>query len=393
MNRATYLNQLIIDKSVAEKLSFNPYYPIFQSGLGDPIIVNGKELVNLASNNYLGIAGSERVKTAVIEGVRRYGVCMCGTPIATGYVDAFSRVEGRLAEFVGLEATTLFPSCYQANVGIFSTLAKKEDVILFDHYAHASLITGVRSVGCRVLPYRHNDTRHLEKLLQELSGYRQVFLVTESVFSTEGSIAPFDEIVRLCEEYDVLPVIDDSHGIGVIGDNGRGILEKKRIRNYQGIYTASLGKALANFGGMVGGDKSLIEYLRYACSSLIYSTALPPSILLGIEKALDIVEAEFPVLGARMWRYKDLISSRLRELGFSIIEGQAPITSVACGGLAETIRFAKELYSRHILSTPFVPPSVPPNMGRVRLIAGADLQESSVQQALEAFAGMAEVGL
>jgi glycine C-acetyltransferase len=152
-----------------------------------------------------------------------------------------------------------------------------------------------------------------------------------------------------------------------------------------------LGKALANFGGMVAGRWSLIEYLRYACSSLIYSTALPPSILLGIEKALDIVETEFPVISERMWKYKNLIFSGLQKLGFSVVESEAPITSVACGGLADTIGFAKELYAHKILSTPFVPPSVPPNMGRVRLIAGADLRESSVQRALGAFADMAAV--
>jgi 7-keto-8-aminopelargonate synthetase-like enzyme len=389
MRKTRYLAQLMIDKSVAEALSFNPYYPIFTSGLGDPITVNGDQLINLASNNYLGIAGSQRVKKAMIDGVAKYGASMCGTPIATGYVDTFSRVEGRLARFVGLEASTLFPSCYQANMGIFSVVAKKEDAILFDHYAHSSLVTGVRAAGCKALAFLHNDTRHLEKLLQTVSECRQTFVVTESVFSTEGSIAPFHEIVRLCSEYDAIPVVDDSHGLGVLGKNGRGILEEQNVQDYQGIYTASLGKAIANFGGMVAGSTGLIDYLRYSCSSLIYSTALPPSILLGIEKALDIVETEFPALAVRMWRYKNLISSRLQELGFSVVKGEAPITSVACGGLADTIRFARELYSQRILATPFVPPSVPPGMGRVRLIAGADLRESSVERALDGFARMA----
>jgi 7-keto-8-aminopelargonate synthetase-like enzyme len=391
MSTDRYFDQLSIDKSVAERLNFNPYYPRFLSGLGDPIIVNGEKFIDLASNNYLGIAGSDKVKKAMIEGVTRYGASMCGTPIATGSVDAFSRVEARLAKFVGLEASTLFPSCYQANVGIFSAIAKREDVILFDHYAHASLIHGIRSAGCRVLPFLHNDVPHLEKLLHDVSGHGQAFVVTESVFSTEGSVAPFEEIVGVCQDHDAVPVVDDSHGIGVLGRNGRGILEEKGIEGYQGIYTASLGKALANFGGMVAGRGSFIEYLRYACPGLIYSTALPPSILLGIEKALDIVETDFPVLGARMWRYRNMISSRLRELGFHVVESQAPITSVACGGLDDTIGFAKELYARKILSTPFVPPSVPRDGGRVRLIAGAGLQESSVQRALEAFAEMAAV--
>ncbi|KPJ89445.1 MAG: aminotransferase [Spirochaetes bacterium DG_61] len=385
MNREKYYNELIIDKSLADKLNFNPYYPILHSGLSDPLIVNGQEFINLASNNYLGIACDKRIKKAMIKGVERYGASMCGTPIATGYVDIFKKVEERLSKFVGLDDSTIFPSCYQANMGIFSVLLKKEDAIIVDHYAHNSLVSGILSVGCKIAPFLHNNMSHLKKLLEGRSNYRQVFIVTESVFSTEGSIAPFDEIVSLCDEYDAIPVIDDSHGIGVIGNQGRGILDEKNIENFQGIYTASLGKALAGIGGMVGGKKSLVDYLRYACSSLIYSTALPPSNLLGLDKTIDIIEEEFSVISKRMWRYKNLISTCLKDLQFRLAEGEAPITSVMCGSLEDTIRFSMKLYEHTILSTPFVPPSVPQNRGCVRLIAGANLKEQSIQSALKAF--------
>ena len=351
--------------------------------------VNGQEFINLASNNYLGLAGSKEVATAIVNGVMKYGASMCGTPIATGSVDVFTRLEARLAGFVGLEDSTIFPSCYQANAGIFSTVAGREDVILFDHSAHASLLSGIRAAGCKALAFRHNDLGHLEGLLRHLPGFRRVFVVTESVFSTEGSIAPFKEIVRLCGEHDAIPVVDDSHGIGVLGKSGRGILEEQGIEGFPGIYTASLGKAIGNFGGMVAGSRHLLDYVRYTCASLIYSTALPPAILLGIEKSIDIVEAEFPSRAERMWRYKRLICARLEELGFSVLAGEAPITSVACGSLEATLRLARELYVRKILATPFVPPSVPPGKGRVRFIAAADLRESTIQSALDALAGVA----
>jgi glycine C-acetyltransferase len=385
MNRENYFEELTIDKSVADKLHFNPYYPTLYSGLSDPLIVNGQEFINLASNNYLGIACDQRIKNAMIHGVERYGASMCGTPIATGYVDIFKKVEERLPKFVGLDDATIFPSCYQANMGIFTVLLKKEDAIIIDHYAHNSLISGILPVGCKIAPFLHNNMKHLKKMLELRSHYRQVFVVTESVFSTEGSIAPFDEIVSLCDEYDAIPVIDDSHGIGVIGNHGRGILDEKNVENFNDIYTASLGKALAGMGGMVGGNKSVVDYLRYACSSLIYSTALPPTNLLGLNKTIDIIEEEFSDISQKMWRYKYLISTCLKDLQFRLAEGEAPITSVMCGSLEDTIRFSMKLFEHKILSTPFVPPSVPQNRGCVRLIAGANLKEQSIQNALSAF--------
>lgn len=389
MESTNFYKRFVVDKSIAEKLNFNPYYCRITSGIDGTVEINGKEFVDLASNNYLGLAGDERVKNAMIEAVKKYGASMCGTPIATGYVEIFKNLEDKLSEFVGLESTTIFPSCYQANCGLFSKIAGKEDLIIVDHYVHASLIEGIKTAGCKIKPFLHNNVNHLKKLLEKSTGYRQVFVVTESVFSTEGSIAPFDEIVGLCTRYDALPIIDDSHGIGVIGKTGRGILEEKGIKDFQGIYTASLGKAVANTGGMISGKKEIIEYLRYSCSSLIYSTALPPAILGGIEKVIEIIESEFDSISRRIWRYKTLISERLIKCGFQLENGQAPITSIFCGSFEDTIKMAKRLYEHNILSTPFVPPSVPQNKGRVRLIAGADLKERDIEKALEAFAAIA----
>ncbi|MBI4706742.1 MAG: pyridoxal phosphate-dependent aminotransferase family protein [Candidatus Omnitrophica bacterium] len=379
----SFYNQLHIDKGAIER--FNPYYCNLESSLTDPIIINGQEFINLASNNYLGLASDERVKEAMINAIKRYGASMCGTPIATGYVDILKKVEERLSKFIGLEDTAIFPSCYQANLGLFSSIVNDKDLIIVDHYAHASLIQGIRLTGCKVKPFLHNDTAHLEKVLQKSSDYQNIFVVTESVFSTEGSLAPFEKIVNLCENYHAIAVVDDSHGIGVIGKSGRGILEEKGIVDFQGIYTASLGKALANSGGIISGKKELIEFLRYSCSSLIYSTALPPAVIGGIDKVLDIIEEDFESIAARMWRYKRLISECLQGCGLKLAEGTAPITSIIGGSLENTIAIAEILFENHILPTPFVPPSVPPNQGKVRLIAGADLKETTMEKVLGIF--------
>lgn len=383
MGLERFYNRLYIDKGVAERLGFNPYYCSIESALKDPITINGEEYINLASNNYLGLAADERVIEKVIEAVKQYGVSMCGTPIATGYIDMFKRLEKRLSDFLNLEDTIIFPSGYQANSGLFFPIADK-DLIIVDHFAHASLIQGVKLPGCKIKPFLHNNVAHLEKLLKNSYGYRHIFVVTESVFSTEGSIAPFDEIVKLCEIYKAIPVVDDSHGIGVIGKSGKGILEEKNIKNFQGIYTASLGKALANTGGIISGKKELIEFLRYSCSSLIYSTALPPAMLAGVEEVINIIEKEFESISKRMWLYKNLIKNSLSECNFDFVRSEAPINSIKGGTLENTISIAKDLFENKILSTPFVPPSVPLNQGKIRLIAGANLKETTIEKVLQA---------
>jgi glycine C-acetyltransferase len=390
MRRADFYSGLNIDLSLAHKYDFNPYYCSIESSLSDPLIIDGQEFINLASNNYLGLAADKRVAQAIARAAEKYGASMCGTPIATGSMVILKRLEQRLARFVGLQDSIIFPSGYQANCALFLSLAQADDLIIIDHYAHASLVQGVRLAGCKVKPFLHNNVIHLKKILEKTSEYKRVFVVTESVFSTEGSIAPFDEIVNLCTEFNVLPVIDDSHGIGVIGRSGRGILEEKNIENFDGIYTASLGKALANSGGIISGKKGLIEYLKYSCPGFIYSTALPPPVLAGIEAVLDIIDKEFPILSEKMWRYKQMISECLIDSGFNLTEGQAPITSILIKDLEDCARIAKKIHANNILATPFVPPSVPPNENKIRLIAGANLSDSTINKALDIFRKIAK---
>lgn len=372
-----------LDIRLAEQTGFNPYYREIQSGLSDPVLVDGKNFINLASNNYLGLAADERVKEAAIEAIEKYGVSLCGTPIATGYIDLFKILEEKLASFIGLESSIIFPSCYQANNGLFAAVAGKEDLIVVDHYAHSSLVQGARAAGCRIRPFLHNNLDHLSGVLEKSAKYRQIFIVTESVFSTDGSIAPLKEIIDLSAKYHAIPVVDDSHGIGTIGKRGRGILEECGITDFQGIYTASLGKALANMGGIISGKKELIDYLRYYCPHLVYSTAVPPAVLGGVSKVLDIIEEDFEKISFKMRKYKSLLTQCLVTAGFKLAEGKAPITSICTGRDEDTVILAKRFYEHQVLTTPFIFPSVPANEGKVRLIAGANLGEETINQVLE----------
>jgi 7-keto-8-aminopelargonate synthetase-like enzyme len=283
---------------------------------------------------------------------------------------------------VGLPAAALFPSCFQANVSVLSSIATKKDLILIDHYAHASLAQGAKCAGCKVRPFLHNNLEHLEAQLRSVNGFERKFIVTESVFSTEGSLAPVAEIVELSRRYGAVPVVDDSHGIGVLGLSGRGILEHTGSIDFPGIYTASLGKALANSGGVVAGPTAFIEALRYSCPGLIYSTALTPPTVAGVQAALEIVAAEFDRLSTLMWQNHRLLMSALLRQGYAATSGFAPIAVISGGATVSTLELARQFFARGILCTPFVPPSVPDSMGVLRMILGAKLSRPAVQDLL-----------
>lgn len=374
-----------LNDDIVKTTGFNPYYHRLQSGLNDTLTIDGEDYIDLASNNYLGIANSERIKEAVIRATEKYGVSLCATPIASGYSDLYEKVSEQLSEFIGLESTLIYPSCYQANNGLFSVIAGKDDVIIIDQYAHSSLVQGAKIVGCKLRPFLHNNMDSLERNLKNSIDHRQILVVTESVFSTEGGIAPLKSINELCEKYNALPIVDDSHGIGVIGGNGSGILEYEGITDYQGVYTASLGKSIGNLGGIVSGKKNIIEYIQYHSPHLIYSTALPPLILAGIEEVINIIRDEFDTLSAVMWKNYNALRHALIESGYNLTNAKAPINSIITGEPEDTFLFARKLYENKILTTPFIYPSVPRSKGVIRLIAGANLKDSTMNEAIEIF--------
>lgn len=360
---------LSADMEIIKKIGFNPYYGTEHNGF-----------IDMSSNDYLGLRNHPLAITEAKKALDKYGLSMCGTPIACGYSKLFAAAEMRLSEFVMLEAAIIFPSCYQANNGIFSALCNENDLIIFDKYSHSSLIQGIFSCKAKKNPFKHNDMEHLETILaRNCDKSNKIYVVTESVFSTEGSIAPFDRIVELCNKYGSTPVVDDSHGVGVIGKNGRGVLEHFNLRDFRGIYTASLGKALANSGGMVGGKFNTIEYLRYYCSHLIYSTAITPPTLGGLNGILDVYESEFSERLQKLWDYK----KRISVCNDMFMKSQAPINSLFCGEREKTVKIAKTLFENKILSTPFVEPSVPKDKCVVRLIANAGLTNEQVDKTCE----------
>lgn len=372
-----------VDINAAAEFQFNPYFRQLESSLANPVRVEGKVMYNLAANNYLGLAQRKEIKEQQKKAIDIYGASLCGTPIATGTTDLAKKTEERLSKFAGLESGIIFPSCYQANMSIFSCITGNNTVIIFDHYCHASLIQGIQKTSAKIKPFLHNNTQHLEKTLAHSQDFEQIIVVTESVFSTEGSCAPFYEIVQLCDKYDAIPIVDDSHGIGVLGPKGKGVLRHFQIKNYKGIYTASLGKAMANSGGYVGGPKELIDYLKYNAGAYIYSTALPPSLYAGTLEALRILEGEGDALLAQLKNNTARLRKVLDEKGLPLVPAEASIVSIDAGSLKNAARIGKALFKAGLFVTLFIPPSVPNNKSKIRLIAGADIHDEMMDTIIQ----------
>jgi 7-keto-8-aminopelargonate synthetase-like enzyme len=373
------------EDKLVKKINFNPYYQKIESGASLQVTIGNKQYLNLASNNYLALAQNPEITNAMKTALDKYGASMCGTPVACGNADIYEQSASYISSFLGLEDTILYPSCYQANIAVISALVKPNDVVFVDRFAHSSLVEGIRSSGCKIKPYKHNDVSHLKKLIEASTSYKNKFVVTESVFSTEGSIAPFDDIYRLALEKDVIPIIDDSHGIGVIGKTGKGILEEKDIDNFEGIYTASTGKALGINGGFVSSNFQIIEYLRYSAPAHLYSTALAPVLIAGILKSLQIVKNSGKYLVGKLSKNKNYLYNNLLKEGFNLTDSEASICSLITGSNEKTFKITKELFKRNILTTPFIYPSVSKNKGVIRMIPRVDMNNERIDYIVISF--------
>lgn len=378
------LSDLRVDKTDVERAGFNPYYRKVESGLGRKVIIEGKELIDLGSNDYLGIANSNALKKVASEALEKYGVSMCGTPIVIGQTDINRDLEKRLAEFLGTEDALIFPSGYQANIGVFQTLAKKEDIIIADKFVHSSLHSGIALSKAKTRLFNHNDISDLENLLKKSHEFNNKFVVVEGLYSTEGDITPLNKVLELSQEYNAFVVLDDAHGIGVLGSKGKGTTEYFDCLGKVDLITGSLGKAVGCFGGFIATNSEVADVLRYKNGSLIYSTALPPYISAASLKSLEIIERSNK-------RRKQIMSNKqklydaLNKQGYILTPSSTPLFSVITGTNYETAKLSRKLYENGVYGTAFLVPSVPEGRALIRLIPNANLTEDDLNKTISAF--------
>jgi len=346
--------------------------------------IDGKTVVNLSSNNYLGLAQDQRVKTAAKAAIDCYGCGSCSArSIMTTKVHA--ELEDALARFKRTDSSIVFNTGFSANVGALQTLLSEHDLIFSDSLNHGSIIDGCRLSGARTVVYPHKDVQALEALLQEQRTENVRLIVTDGVFSMDGDVAPLPEIARLAKSYGCVLMVDDAHGTGVMGTGGRGTVDFFDLRNQVQVQMGTLSKAFGSVGGYIAGDRDMVELIRNQARPYLLSTALPPGDMAAAITSLRILEQE-PMLLQRLWENTSYFRDGLAQLGFDTGESVTPIIPVHVGEEKKANSFADSLFSHGVYALSIAYPLVQAGKARIRTIVTATHDKADLDTALDAFA-------
>ncbi|MFQ5678134.1 MAG: glycine C-acetyltransferase [Gemmatimonadota bacterium] len=342
------------------------------------------EVVNLCSNNYLGLCDEPDVMSAVREGVDRYGAGTSSVRFICGTFDIHRQLEDRIADFLEMPASLTYTSCWNANEGLFAPLLSEEDAIISDELNHASIIDGIRLCKARRRIYRHMDMDSLEDALKESGNARHRFVITDGIFSMEGEIAPLVEIRHLCDRYDAVMAIDDSHATGVLGETGRGTPEHFGIHGEVDVVTSTLGKALGGMaGGFTAGSREVVEYLVQRSRTQLFTNAIPPHSACGALAAIDHLESH-PERVAKLRENTAYFREQLARLGYRPIEGETPIVPVVVGETATAISLSTQLLEEGAFVIGFGYPVVPKGQARIRCQVSAGHDREHLDRTLDA---------
>src|SRR5580698_5937278 len=344
---------------------------------------DGKEVINLASNNYLGLANHPKLVEAAVEAARRYGAGSGAVRTISGTMKLHLDLERRIAEFKNVEACVVFQSGFAANAGTVSAILGPEDHIISDELNHASIIDGCRLSKAKIHVFRHRDAAHAEEKLQALAGIAgHKLLITDGVFSMDGDIGALPQLTELAERYGAIMMVDDAHASGVLGRNGRGTVDHFNLHGRVAIQVGTLSKAVGVLGGYVCGSRDLIDYLYHRARPFLFSTSHPPAVAAACLAAFDILEQE-PERIEKLWSNTRFFQAGLRANGFSIGASETPITPIMIGEAAMAHRFSKAIFDAGVFATGIGFPTVPEGKARVRTIVTSAHSEDVLQRAIE----------
>ena len=351
---------------------------------GPTLMVDGREVLNLCSNNYLGLANHPALREAAKAAIDRYGCGSVASRLISGNMTLHEALEEKIAALKGTEAALVFNSGFQANVGIIPALVGEGDAIFSDALNHASIIDGCRLSRAKAVIYPHCDVNRLEDELKKAPAGGRKLIVTETLFSMDGDEAPLDRIVDLAERYRAMMMVDEAHATGIFGPNGAGVVAKLGLTERVFLQMGTLGKALGGFGAYVAGSRALRELLINRCRSFIFTTSLPPPVLATAIAAIDLLYKE-PQRRLTLWHNCRALKEGLKRLGFSLGESQSQILPVLIGAAQKCMAFSERLLEEGVFAQGIRPPTVPPGTSRLRVTLMATHTHEHLHRALKAF--------
>jgi len=360
--------------------------PVNEGPCDAEIILNGKKVINLSSNNYLGFANHPRLKKAAIKAIETYGVGAGAVRTIVGNMDIHEKLDETIAKFKKEEAALVFQSGFNVNAGVIQAITTDKDIIISDQLNHASIIDGTRLSKASRAVYKHSDMNDLERVLKESQGkYEQMLVITDGVFSMDGDIAKLPEIVKLAKKYGALTYVDDAHGSGVLGERGRGTVDHFHLHGQVDFIVGTLSKAIGVVGGYVAGSMEMRDWLLHRGRPLLFSTAMMPGAAAAIIEAFHMLETSSEYTD-RLWENARYFKNKLEKLGFDIGHSETPITPVMIGNEALTMEFSKQLLYNGVYVSGIVFPTVPKNTGRIRCMVSALHTKEQLDHAVEIMA-------
>jgi len=363
---------------------------LVQGSQGSCVSISGKKVILLCSNNYLGLANHPSIKKAANKAIKEFGCGSGASRLISGTMKLHSELEKKIALFKNTNSALVFNSGYHANIGTLSALMKKRDIVFCDELNHASIIDGCRLSGAEIAIYPHKDMGALERHLKKSKGYKKRLIVTDSVFSMDGDIAPLPDIVFLAKKYSALTMVDDAHATGVFGKNGKGITEHFNLSsNEVDIQMGTFGKALGSFGAYIAGNNELIDYLINRARSFIYTTALPPAVPAASLAAIEMIQSK-PDLRKKLWKNVDYFKKGLKKRGFENINSQSQIIPIIIGNSKKVVMASEYLFNKGVFVVGIRPPAVPRKKERLRITIMSSHTRKDLDSALNVLLKMKE---
>jgi 8-amino-7-oxononanoate synthase len=368
---------------MAREQGIYPYFKPLSETEGTEVVVDGHRLIMIGSNNYLGLTTNKHVRESAINAIEKFGTSCTGSRFLNGTLELHKELERRLAKFMGKEAALIFGTGYQANLGAITALMGKDDLVIADKEIHASLVDAIQMAGCKMKRYRHNDMNDLERLLKENTDAPKMVIV-DGVYSMGGDLAPVPEIAGLCKKYGARFFLDDAHGLGVMGDGGRGThFHFNRVDDVD-VVMGTFSKSFASLGGVIAGSREVIDYIQHHARSLIFSASMPPANVATVLACLDVVEAD-PSYVAQVHKQSAKVRTALRGMGFNCGDSVTPIVPVIIGSEMNTIFAWKAFYEHGVYVNPVLPPGVPPNKSLLRTSYMATHTDEQIERIIKAF--------